>query len=45
MECRADGANGLAVAVGPGPIGQQNDRQLALKVDPQRSARIAKVAS
>jgi hypothetical protein len=44
MECRADGANGLAVAVGPGSIGQQHDRHLALKVDPQRSSRIAKMA-
>src|SRR3954469_16814897 len=34
----------LVLAVGPGAIGQQRNRELALGIDPQRSAGVAEMA-
>src|SRR5271165_2308492 len=44
MEGRTHGLNLLACPVGPGAIREQNRRQLALGVDPQRSSRVTKMS-
>src|SRR5207244_13508501 len=44
MEARPQFFDRLVLAVGPGAIGQQRNRELALRVDPQRSTGIAQMA-
>ena len=44
VEYGADLFDGMIGAVGPGAIGQQRDRKFARGIDPERCARVAKMA-
>jgi hypothetical protein len=43
VHARSDLLNGFVAAVGPGAVRQQSDAELALGVDPKRSAGIAQM--
>ena len=45
MECRTYLADELTLPVGPGAIGQQNYRNIFIKVDPEGAAAVAEMAN
>ncbi len=43
MKSGTNRSNQLGLPVRPGPVGQQDNRQLCIAIDPQRAARVAQM--